>query len=74
MTAKIDVDTGGAFTDFIYADAQGCKIAKVLSTPDHPAHAVLTGWRQLCPSLTDVNIVPGSMVATNALLKCRGRA
>jgi N-methylhydantoinase A len=72
MTAKIGVDTGGTFTDFIYVDEQGFSIAKVLSTPENPAHAVLTGLRQLCPSLTDVNIVHGSTVATNALLERKG--
>jgi N-methylhydantoinase A len=72
MTAKIGVDTGGTFTDFIYIDERGFNIAKVLSTPDNPAHAVLTGLRQLCPSLTDVNIVHGSTVATNALLDRKG--
>ena len=72
MAAKIGVDTGGTFTDFISVDAHGFKITKVLSTPDNPAHAVLTGLRQLCPSLTDVNIVHGSTVATNALLERKG--
>ena len=69
MTAEIGVDTSGTSTDFIYADAQGFKITKVLAMPDNPAHAVLTGWRQLCPSLTDVNIVHGSTVAPNARLE-----
>ncbi|ETX00468.1 MAG: hypothetical protein ETSY2_39000, partial [Candidatus Entotheonella gemina] len=72
MAAKVGVDTGGTFTDFIYVDEQGFNIAKVLSTPDNPAHAVLTGLRQLSPSLTDVNIVHGSTVATNALLERKG--
>lgn len=72
MAAKVGVDTGGTCTDFIYVDEQGFNIAKVLSTPDNPAHAVLTGLRQLAPSLTDVNIVHGSMVVTNALLERKG--
>lgn len=72
MAAKIGVDTGGTFTDFIYVDENGFNIAKVLSTPDNPARAVLTGLRQLCPELTDVNIVHGSTVATNALLERKG--
>ncbi len=45
MAAKIGVDTGGTFTDFICVDEQGLSIAKVLSTPDNPSHAVLTGLR-----------------------------
>ena len=68
VAAKIGVDTGGAFTDFIDVDEHGFKIVKVLSAPDNPARAVLTGLRQLSSSLTDVNIVHGSIVATNARL------
>ncbi len=72
MAAKIGVDTSGTFTDLIYVDENESNIAKVLSTPDHSARAVLTGLRQLCPELTDVNIVHGSTVATNARLERKG--
>jgi hypothetical protein len=37
MAAKIGVDTGVAFTDFIDVDEHGFKIVKVLSTPGSPA-------------------------------------
>jgi N-methylhydantoinase A/oxoprolinase/acetone carboxylase beta subunit len=72
MARKIGVDTGGTFTDCIFVDDHGLTIAKVLSTPDNPARAVLQGLRQLCPDLTGVNIVHGSTVATNALLERKG--
>ena len=72
MTAKIGVDTGGTFTDFILLDNGQLKIYKVLSTPDNPARAVLQGLRHLHPCLADVNIVHGSTVATNALLERKG--
>lgn len=72
MARKIGVDTGGTFTDCIFVDDHGLSVAKVLSTPDNPARAVLQGLRQLCPDLTGVNIVHGSTVATNALLERKG--
>lgn len=72
MAKKIGVDTGGTFTDCILVDDHGLSVAKVLSTPDNPARAVLQGLRQLCPDLTGVNIVHGSTVATNALLERKG--
>ncbi len=72
MAGKIGVDTGGTFTDCIFMDDEGLAVAKVLSTPDNPARAVLQGLRQLCADLTGVNIVHGSTVATNALLERKG--
>jgi N-methylhydantoinase A len=72
MAVKIGVDTGGTFTDFILMDGERLEIHKVLSTPDNPAHAVLQGLRHLHPSLTEVNVIHGSTVATNALLERKG--
>jgi N-methylhydantoinase A len=72
MAVKIGVDTGGTFTDFILMDDGRLEVYKVLSTPDNPARAVLEGLRHLHPSLTDVNVVHGSTVATNALLERKG--
>ncbi len=45
---------------------------KVLSTPDDPARAVLTGLAELFPDGGDAEITYGSTVATNALLERRG--
>lgn len=72
MAVKIGVDTGGTFTDFILMDGERQTIHKVLSTPDNPARAVLEGLRHLHPSLTEVTVVHGSTVATNALLERKG--
>jgi N-methylhydantoinase A len=72
MTVRIGVDTGGTFTDFIRMDGNRLEVYKVLSTPDNPARAVLQGLRHLHPSLTDINVVHGSTVATNALLERKG--
>ena len=72
MAVKIGVDTGGTFTDFILLDDGRLEIHKILSTPSNPDRAVLQGLRHLHPSLTDVNVVHGSTVATNALLERTG--
>jgi N-methylhydantoinase A len=67
----IGIDTGGTFTDFIWADEGGrLRIHKQLSTPDDPAQAILTGLRSGAPPAG--GIIHGSTVATNALLEGRG--
>ena len=72
MAIKIGVDTGGTFSDFMLMDGDTLVIHKVLSTPENPALAVLQGLRHLRPDLTDVDVVHGSTVATNALLERKG--
>ena len=65
---QVGVDTGGTFTDVVAADG---RIAKVLSTPDDPARAVVAGLDELGgerPAL----LAHGTTVATNALLERRG--
>jgi N-methylhydantoinase A/oxoprolinase/acetone carboxylase beta subunit len=62
---RVGVDTGGTFTDAVFADGS---VRKVLSTPADPAlavGAVLSGER---PS----ELAHGTTVATNALLERRG--
>ena len=74
----LGVDTGGTFTDFVAIDLD-CghyQPHKVLSTPDNPALAIITGIEQL--GLTQavaegrVQIIHGSTVATNAALERKG--
>jgi len=69
---RIGIDTGGTFTDFVVRDATGVRIHKVLSTPDDPARAVITGLAELFPAGWQGEITYGSTVATNALLERRG--
>jgi N-methylhydantoinase A len=68
----VGVDTGGTFTDLVLLEDGRLHVHKVLSTPDDPARAILTG-------LTDLGIlerldilVHGSTVATNAVLEHKG--
>jgi N-methylhydantoinase A len=72
LSAKIGIDTGGTFTDFVWLDPDGrWQIHKQLSTPDDPSAAILSGLTTAgVPAET--GIVHGSTVATNALLERRG--
>ncbi|MCK5386652.1 MAG: hydantoinase/oxoprolinase family protein, partial [Gammaproteobacteria bacterium] len=68
----LGIDTGGTFTDFIvYKDGQ-LNTHKVLSTPKAPEQAILQGIEELQLDTTDLTIVHGSTVATNALLESKG--
>ena len=62
---RVGVDSGGTFTDFIAWDGWGLRSAKIRSTPDDPARAILEGVRSFPAS----EVVHGSTVATNALLQ-----
>jgi N-methylhydantoinase A len=70
--ARLGIDTGGTFTDFVWLDAGGqLQLHKEPSTPDDPAEAILIGIAALQPAET-APVVHGSTVATNALLERRG--
>lgn len=69
----IGIDTGGTFTDFVYLSTDGLlQTCKVLSTPDDPAQAIITGLRQLGLDKTLCRLVHGTTVGTNAVLEGRG--
>lgn len=77
-TLRIGIDIGGTFTDFILydPDARQLQTFKVLSTPQDPGQAVLTGLHQAgllpIPPGMRLEIMHGSTVATNALLERKG--
>ena len=68
----LGVDTGGTFTDFVYFDADGLRFHKALSTPDDPSRAIIEGIQALGLTATDLHLVHGSTVATNAILEKKG--
>jgi len=78
MKFKIGVDVGGTFTDFLLMDEEGnSKIFKVLSTPEDPSLAVMSGFLEMAKAeelelsvlLQNVEIiVHGTTVTTNAVL------
>jgi N-methylhydantoinase A len=73
---RIGVDTGGTFTDFVYAAGGGIRVFKVASTPDDPSRAITQGLRRIIEEhsarLAEVEVVHGTTVGTNALLQRRG--
>ncbi|MDQ1611627.1 MAG: N-methylhydantoinase [Pyrinomonadaceae bacterium] len=75
---RVGVDTGGTFTDFVYAARDGrLGIFKLASTPDDPARAIAEGLRRIAAEtgaagVNDLEIVHGTTVGTNALLQRSG--
>jgi len=78
MTTLLGIDTGGTFTDFVLFEGGRLRIHKVLSTPEAPERAILQGIAELGlgagASPSDLTIVHGSTVATNAVLEGKGVA
>ena len=77
-TVVIGIDTGGTFTDLVAIANGRLRVHKVLSTPDDPARAVITGLKALLEGATqgwdsrpDL-VTYSSTVATNALLERKG--
>ena len=68
----LGIDTGGTFTDFVLLDERGLRVHKVLSTPEAPERAILTGIRELGLDAAKLRVVHGSTVATNAVLEGKG--
>jgi N-methylhydantoinase A len=67
----IGVDTGGTFTDFAYKDGDTWGVYKVLSTPENPGEAVVSGLEYLARG-KEKQIIHGSTVATNAIIERKG--
>ena len=78
MKFKVGIDVGGTFTDFLLVDPSGIpQVFKVLSTPEDPSVAVMSGLGEMARSqglgigdfLKEVEIiVHGTTVTTNAVL------
>jgi N-methylhydantoinase A len=75
----VGIDVGGTFTDIIAVNqvTNQRRVAKLPSTPDRPAAAMLAGMQQICGDIgieaTDVaRLAHGTTVATNALIQHRG--
>ncbi|AGA88994.1 N-methylhydantoinase A/acetone carboxylase, beta subunit [Thioflavicoccus mobilis 8321] len=68
----LGIDTGGTFTDFVLRDWTGVRVHKVLSTPAAPEQAILQGIAELGLDPSDLRVIHGSTVATNAVLEGKG--
>jgi N-methylhydantoinase A len=64
----IGIDTGGTFTDLYLVDGEQTRVAKLASTPDDPARAVIDGLELVGGAGPGDHIVHGTTVALNALL------
>jgi len=73
-TVRVGVDTGGTFTDFVFEFNGRLQIFKVPSTPSDPANAIIAGLERIAAitSGSQLEVVHGTTVGTNALLQRRG--
>lgn len=73
---RVGVDTGGTFTDFVFAANGQLEIFKLASTPSDPSLAIAAGLRAISAQtglpLERLEVVHGTTVGTNALLQRRG--
>src|SRR4051794_30927391 len=71
---RVGVDTGGTFTDFVFEFNGRLQIFKVPSTPSDPANAIIAGLERIAvaTSGSELEVVHGTTVGTNALLQRRG--
>lgn len=73
---RVGVDTGGTFTDFVFAAGGELRVFKIASTPDDPSRAITGGLKRISletgSPLGAIEVVHGTTVGTNALLQRRG--
>src|SRR3989440_4099344 len=76
VRTRVGVDTGGTFTDFVFQAEGELRIFKLASTPDDPSRAIIEGLRRIAMEtgspLSEIEVVHGTTVGTNALLQRRG--
>src|SRR5438067_13815649 len=75
VRTRVGVDTGGTFTDFVFEAEGELRDLKLASTPDDPSRAIIEGLRRIAVEtdsrLSEIEVVHGTTVGTNALLKRR---
>src|SRR5258706_13711216 len=67
----LGIDIGGTFTDFVLIRDGKVTLHKRLTTPDDPTRALLDGLSHLGVG-SDVDLVHGTTIATNAILERKG--
>ncbi len=70
--ARIGVDTGGTFTDFVIYQDGTIEINKIPSTPQNPSLAILEGLEEVLAKAIPLLVIHGTTVATNTLLERKG--
>ena len=70
------MDTGGTFTDFVFEAQDGLRVFKLASTPNDPSLAITEGLSRISSEtgapLSNIEVIHGTTVGTNALLERRG--
>jgi N-methylhydantoinase A len=73
---RVGVDTGGTFTDFVFEVSGGLRVFKLASTPADPSQAIIEGLlrvaRETGAKPSEIEVIHGTTVGTNALLERRG--
>lgn len=82
---RIAIDTGGTFTDCVWVDRGRVRMLKVFSTPEDPSKAIVEAIRRVLNNSphsrrdaekgraeTELVVLHGTTVGTNALLERRG--
>src|SRR5438105_10577921 len=73
---RVGVDTGVTCTDFVFEAEGELRVFKLASTPDDPSRAIIEGLRRIAVEtdsrLSEIEVVHGTTVGTNALLQRRG--
>jgi N-methylhydantoinase A/oxoprolinase/acetone carboxylase beta subunit len=72
VSQRVGIDTGGTFTDLVRLGPDGLVVHKLRSTPDDPSRAIVAGIETVAGTLTGLDVVHGSTVATNAVLERKG--
>jgi N-methylhydantoinase A len=76
VVRRVGIDTGGTFTDFVYESSKKIAVFKVASTPDDPSRAIAEGLQRIASETgseqSQIEVVHGTTVGTNALLQRRG--
>src|SRR5215471_2821137 len=68
---RVAIDTGGTFTDCVWAEGGRLRMLKVFSTPADPSQAIRHALRE-AGVREPVTLLHGTTVATNTLLQRQG--
>jgi N-methylhydantoinase A len=68
---SIAIDTGGTFTDCVWAERGVLRTLKVFSTPDDPSRAIAEALQKIGVA-SGFTLLHGTTVGTNALLQRKG--
>src|SRR5712671_8070710 len=71
LLLQVGIDTGGTFTDCVWAERGQLRMLKVFSTPADPSRAIVEALGKISPT-RPVILLHGTTVGTNTLLQRKG--